>query len=80
LASGGVWWAWALFAAVLLIRYKLARRIDAALGLAKAGDAWLFLLRDFFSVLIYGVSFGGATVEWRGQKMRADPGKTPVNL
>ncbi len=76
LLSAGAWWSWVLFLAVLLVRYELARRIDRALGLVKAGDAWLFLVRDFFSALIYIASFGGATVEWRGQKMQADPGKT----
>ncbi len=75
LATGGTWWAWALFCAVLIIRYALARRIDAALGLAKAGEAWLFLVRDFCSAIIYIASFSGATVDWRGHKMRADPGK-----
>jgi ceramide glucosyltransferase len=79
LFSAGAAWAWGLAAAVLLIRYTLARRIDATLGLVKAGDAWLFLVRDLFSAIIYVASFGGATVEWRGQKMRADPGKTPLN-
>ncbi len=74
--SGGAWRGWLLFAVVLLSRHALARRIDAALGLARAGDAWLFLLRDFFSGLIYIASYGGATVQWRGQTMRADPGKT----
>ena len=80
LFSGGLWWAWLLFVAVLFIRYVLARRIDTTLGLAKAGEAWLFLVRDVFSVIIYIASFGGATVRWRGQKMRADPGKAPLNL
>jgi ceramide glucosyltransferase len=79
LFSAGAAWAWGLAAAVLVIRYTLARRIDATLGLVKAGDAWLFLVRDLFSAIIYVASFGGATVEWRGQKMRADPGKTPLN-
>ncbi len=75
LAAGGAFWSWAVFFAVLLIRYALARRIDAALGLAKAGEAWLFLVRDFCSAIIYIASFTGATVDWRGHKMRADPGK-----
>ena len=78
LASGGCWAAWLLFFAVLLIRYLLARRIDTALRLAKAGDAWLFLLRDVLSAIIYVASFCGNTVNWRGQQMLADPGKTPA--
>jgi ceramide glucosyltransferase len=74
--SAGDFWAWLLFIAVLASRYAMARRIDAGLRLAKAGNAWLFLVRDFFSAIIYIASFGGATVQWRGQTMRADPGKT----
>jgi ceramide glucosyltransferase len=72
-ASGGGW-EWLLFLAVLMIRYALARQIDAALGLAKAGEAWLFLVRDICSAIIYVASFSGATVDWRGHKMRVDPG------
>ncbi len=73
-AAGGVWWAWALFLAVLLARYALARRIDHALGLAKAGEAWLFLIRDVVSAIIYIASFCGNQVDWRGQRMTADAG------
>jgi ceramide glucosyltransferase len=78
--AGGDWPAWCLLLAVLLTRYALARRIDAALGLAKAGEAWLFLVRDMFSVIIYVASFTGTSVEWRGQMMRADPGRPNVEL
>jgi hypothetical protein len=66
---------WLLFAFVLAARYIIARRIDTALKLAKAGDAWLFLIRDFCSVWVYMVSFLGDKVDWRGQMMRADAGK-----
>lgn len=69
--------AWALFVAVLLSRYIFARTIDATLKLAKAGDAWLFLVRDFCSAVIYIVSYTGDKVDWRGQVMHADPGKLP---
>ena len=51
--------------------------IDAALKLAKAGNAWLFLVRDFCSAVIYVVSYTGDKVDWRGQSMRADSGKLP---
>jgi ceramide glucosyltransferase len=70
-------WTWGLFFFVLLARYVAARRIDATLGLAKAGDAWLFLVRDFCSALIYIASYGGDKVDWRGQIMHADSGKPP---
>lgn len=75
--SGFSFWAGGLILFVLLTRYIAARRIDALLGLAKAGDAWLFLVRDFCSALIYLVSYGGDTVDWRGRLMRADSGKQP---
>jgi ceramide glucosyltransferase len=71
--------AWVLFFVILLIRYASARRIDALLKLAKAGDAWLFLVRDFCSVIIYAISYAGDKVDWRGQMMRADAGKVPPN-
>ena len=72
--SGGAAWAWILLMAVLGIRYAAARAIDSALGLAKAGDAWLFLVRDFCSFVIYVASFTGDKVHWRGQIMQADAG------
>jgi ceramide glucosyltransferase len=77
--SGVSPWAWGLFFFVLLTRYIAARRIDAMLGLSKAGDAWLFLVRDFCSAVIFVVSYTGDTVDWRGQMMRADSGKRPQN-
>jgi ceramide glucosyltransferase len=73
--SAGYWAAWILFFATLLIRYRLARRIEAALRLTKAGDAWMFVLRDLLSATIYIASFLGNNVNWRGQQMRADQGK-----
>jgi ceramide glucosyltransferase len=76
--SAGNWAAWILFFATLLIRHRLARRIDAALRLAKAGDAWVFVLRDLISAVIYIASFLGNNVNWRGQQMRTDQGKKPA--
>ena len=78
ITSGGFWAAWILFFATLLSRHLLARRIDAALRLAKAGNAWLFVVRDLLSTLIYFASFCGNNVNWRGQRMRADQGKKPA--
>ncbi len=76
-AAQGALPAWLLFFTVLMMRYAAARRIDAVLRLAKAGDAWLFLVRDFCSALVYIVSYAGDKVDWRGQMMRADAGKVP---
>jgi ceramide glucosyltransferase len=77
--AGGAPWSWALFLVVLMSRYISARQIDATLSLAKAGDAWLFLVRDLCSAVVYVASFAGDKVEWRGQMMRADAGKLPPN-
>ncbi|MDE2457791.1 MAG: hypothetical protein KGL20_00985, partial [Rhodospirillales bacterium] len=52
-----------------------AWRIEAALGLPKRQNIWLFLLRDFFSTLIYIASFTGNRVDWHGQPMVADSGR-----
>jgi ceramide glucosyltransferase len=71
-------WTWVLFLTVLSIRYLLAQRIDAALGLAKAGEAWLFVVRDIVSLAIYIASFTGNKVDWRGQTMTADSGRVPA--
>lgn len=75
LLSGGAGWSWALAAMVLAARFTAARRIDAALRLPKAGDVWLFLLRDICSTIIYIASFTGSRVDWRGQSMTADAGR-----
>jgi ceramide glucosyltransferase len=79
-ATGFAPLAWLLFLAVLIARHLLARRIDTALGLAKAGDAWLFVLRDIVSAAVYTASFTGNQVEWRGQRMTADSGRVPARL
>jgi len=73
----GAFLAWVLFLTVLMLRYASAREIDSQLKLAKSGDAWLFLVRDFCSAVIYAVSYAGDKVDWRGQMMRADAGKVP---
>jgi ceramide glucosyltransferase len=71
---------WGLFLVVLGSRYVFSRQIDAALKLAKSGDAWLFLVRDFCSTIIYAASFAGDSVDWRGHMMRADAGKVPPDF
>lgn len=68
--------AFILLGITLFARFLSARRIDNTLKLAKSGDAWLFLLRDLWSAYIYAASYAGDQVNWRGQTMRADPGKS----
>nr|WP_221246627.1 bacteriohopanetetrol glucosamine biosynthesis glycosyltransferase HpnI [Acidocella aromatica] len=75
LFAGGALWSWALFALILTARYAASRKIDAALRLPKSGAAWLLLLRELYSTIIYVASFTGSQVDWRGQVMHADAGK-----
>ena len=77
LFAGGAVWSWGLFLFVLATRYAVSRKIDAELRLPKTGEAWLLLLRDFCSTIIYVASFAGSQVDWRGQVMHADAGKLP---
>ncbi len=77
LFAGGAVWSWGLFLFVLATRYAVSRKIDAELRLPKTGEAWLLLLRDFCSTIIYVASFTGSQVDWRGQVMHADAGKLP---
>ncbi|MBU6396649.1 MAG: bacteriohopanetetrol glucosamine biosynthesis glycosyltransferase HpnI [Rhodospirillales bacterium] len=68
-------WSVLLFVGALGVRAMTAWRIEAALGLPKRQNIWLFLLRDFFSTLIYIASFTGNRVDWHGQPMVADSGR-----
>ncbi len=74
LLAGGAVWSWALFVFVLATRYTASRKIDAELRLPKSGEAWLLVLRDLCSTIIYIASFTGSQVDWRGQVMHADAG------
>ncbi len=69
------WAAWLLFAAVIVTRYLLTRRIGQALRLAKPSEPWLLVLRDMVSAVIYVSSYCGNKVDWRGQTMQADRGR-----
>ena len=68
-------WSILTFMAVLGVRAVTAWRIEAALGITLRQNIWVFLLRDFFSTLIYIASFMGNRVEWHGQPMIADSGR-----
>ncbi|MDE8350152.1 MAG: bacteriohopanetetrol glucosamine biosynthesis glycosyltransferase HpnI, partial [Acidocella sp.] len=76
--SGFPLWGWGLLITLLLWRFMLAKRIGVALGLAKAGEAWLCLVRDLLSLIIYIVSFFGDKVNWRGHIITADPGRPDI--
>jgi len=70
LAAAGAGWAWALFA------LAYAARITALLvtALAVCQDRgtlrrlWLLPLRDLQALLVWGASFAGRTIVWRGDR------------
>ncbi|WBO60108.1 bacteriohopanetetrol glucosamine biosynthesis glycosyltransferase HpnI [Acidocella sp. MX-AZ03] len=72
--SGFGLWSLALFLLVWAARVVLGWRIEAALRIARTREIWLYLLRDFFSTIIYIAGFMGNRVVWRGQSMAADKG------
>ena len=74
LFSGFGVWSLALFLLVWGARVVLGWRIEAALRIARTREIWLYLLRDFFSTIIYIAGFMGNRVVWRGQSMAADKG------
>jgi ceramide glucosyltransferase len=76
LVSAGAYWALGLFFLAWLLRAVVARGIDAALGLARAGLAtpapiWLLPVRDIMSVIVLLASYASDRVEWRGQVLHA---------
>ncbi len=75
LLSGLAIWSVLLFAGVFGVRVITARRLAASLKLPQEENIWLFLLRDFFSTIIYIASFAGNRVTWRGTSMNADSGR-----
>ncbi|MGE4482862.1 bacteriohopanetetrol glucosamine biosynthesis glycosyltransferase HpnI [Acidocella sp.] len=75
LISGFSIWSLLLMLGIFAVRVVTAWRVEAALRLPRTGDVWLFLLRDFFSTIIYIASFTGNRVDWRGQSMMADSGR-----
>jgi ceramide glucosyltransferase len=80
LFSGFAAWAWILLGAASLLRFVLARWWERRLGLVTApgsiAEPWLLLLRDLLSAAIFTASFWSNTVEWRGHRLYADPGRS----
>jgi ceramide glucosyltransferase len=70
-------WVWGLLAAVIVLRLAVA----LVVGLRVLGDrqvlSWLLMLplRDFVAVLVWIGSFGGNTIDWRGDTFTLRNGK-----
>lgn len=74
--SGAGIWSLIFFLGILGVRTVTTWRIETALHLPRTKNVWLFLLRDFFSTIIYIASFTGNRVDWRGQSMTVDSGRS----
>lgn len=77
LAARAAPWAWALFAAVLLLRLAVA----LVVGKAVLKDSqvlkylWLVPVRDLLAVAVWIASFVGHTVTWRGDRFELKGGR-----
>jgi ceramide glucosyltransferase len=73
----GDWWAWAVFALILLLRFAVAFTV----GRLVLGDrrviplSLLIPLRDLIAFGIWAASFAGHTVDWRGSTFHLKDGK-----
>jgi ceramide glucosyltransferase len=86
LLSGGATWTWIGLALAAGLRYIIAQQLERRLGfsgrgrgspaLASTPAPWLFLLRDMVSAAIFVMSFWSDTVEWRGNVLEADSGRS----
>jgi ceramide glucosyltransferase len=70
-------WVWGLLAAAIVLRLAVV----LVVGLKILGDrqllSWLLILplRDFVAVLVWVASFGGNTINWRGDTFTLKSGK-----
>jgi ceramide glucosyltransferase len=73
----GDWWAWAVFALILLLRFAVAFTV----GRLVLGDrrviplSLLIPLRDLIAFGIWAASLAGHTVDWRGSTFHLKDGK-----
>jgi ceramide glucosyltransferase len=75
--SRGALWACSVLAVTLLLRLGVALVVGRSLlgDRQIPKDLWLIPLRDLLAVVVWGVSLGGHTVTWRGDRFRLKDGK-----
>lgn len=71
------WWTWLVLVVAAITRVSAAVVVgrDVLADLSVTKHLWLLPLRDFMALLIWIGSFGGDTVEWRGQRFKLRKGK-----
>jgi ceramide glucosyltransferase len=76
-ASGFALWSFSLLSVVMLARVAVA--LSVGVGVLFDGqvlrDLWLLPLRDFLALAVWGWSFAGDTVVWRGERFRLRGGR-----
>lgn len=77
LLAQGAEWAWALSAATLILRFAVALSVGRVALNDRQVSGWLPLipLRDLIAFAVWGISFTGHTVDWRGSSFILKDGK-----
>lgn len=76
-AARGAPWSWAVLGVVVLLRFAVAFAIgNSVLRDSKLlRNLWLIPVRDLIAVGVWGVSFFGHTVTWRGDRFELKEGQ-----
>ena len=64
------------FGCALLLRFGVARWLEAALRVRHLATPWSLLVADWVAASLFVVSFFGDRVEWRGAVLQADSGRS----
>lgn len=77
MAGHGVWWAWTLLAAAVIMRFASASFIGRVVLLDKQVVQYLGLtpIRDLVAMLVWIASFAGNSITWRGRAFSLAKGK-----
>jgi ceramide glucosyltransferase len=77
LASGGALWSFTLLSLAMLARVSVALVVGVGLlrDDAVLRDLWLLPVRDVIGLVVWGWSFAGDTVVWRGVRFRLREGR-----
>ncbi len=76
-ASGAALWSFTLLTMAVLARVSVALVVGVGLlrDDAVLRDLWLLPVRDFVGLVVWGWSFMGETVVWRGERFRLREGR-----
>jgi ceramide glucosyltransferase len=77
IAAAGAWWSWLLLIVVAAARFALALTMSQVVLHDPRGlcDLWLVPVRDFVAMAVWGWTYAGDDIEWRGERFRLRDGK-----